>query len=78
MDFVLTPDNGAPRLVRYRTLEPPTVCTVDMKHNVLVVNKPLFDRLDGIKRQLVITSRVSLQLADLGYGVTKLEPITTQ
>jgi len=58
MDFAFCPEKGYPRLMRYVPSEamptPTTITTLDREQNVLVINKPIFDRLTELDRHRVL------------------------
>lgn len=65
MTFALCPDNGPPRLWRFVDSEPMTinnmVSVLDEKNNILIVNKPLFDRLGELNRHMVLRTHARYQ-----------------
>ena len=68
MSFAICPDEGYPRIWRYVDSSampyPDIVATLDRAQNVLVINKPVFDRLDELSQIRVLrTHAAQLRLA---------------
>lgn len=67
MDFAFCPDEGYPRLMRYVSSEamptPNTITTLDREQNVLVINKPIFDRLMELDRHRVLRTQKDILTA---------------
>ena len=61
MDFAFCPEKGYPRVMRYVSSEamptPTTITTLDREQNVLVINKPIFDRLLEMDRHRVLRTQ---------------------
>ena len=67
MDFAFCPEKGYPRVMRYVSSEvmptPTTITTLDREQNVLVINKPIFDRLLEMDRHRVLRTHKPILLA---------------
>ena len=60
MAFSLCPDNGLPRLWRF--VEPwmlpaGTLCMLDKKQNLLVINREAFDQLPVLEQHVVLRTQ---------------------
>lgn len=58
MSFAICPDGGLPRLWRFVDDDVMTaakmVSMLDAKHNLLIINKPLFDQLGELYQHMVL------------------------
>jgi hypothetical protein len=59
MDFTLCPNTGPPRIIRFVEYlgKAGLVAMVSPVQNVLLVNKEIYDTLDDLGKQLVLTAR---------------------
>lgn len=60
MDFALTPTGGPCRVVRFLEagmLLASTLSVLDAEHNVLLINKEQYDRLDEVDQHMLLRTK---------------------
>jgi hypothetical protein len=65
MTFALCPDNGPPRLWRFVEDDVMTaahmVSMLDAQHNILLINRSLFDKLSELNQHMVLRTHARIE-----------------